>query len=151
MGLVIGLIIGPIGGLIGASKSEIATRTRPNQGMFSCAKNVILITGVSLVLALLIQGFLSHFISQVLSKAETARVLASSLACLIWFSFQAGGGQACIQHFSLRLILFRTRAIPWNYARFLNYATERMFLQRIGGRYRFMHKLLQDHLANMEL
>ncbi|KAM3115973.1 NACHT domain-containing protein [Phormidesmis sp. 146-33] len=58
-------------------------------------------------------------------------------------------GKACVQHFSLRLVLFLNRAIPWNYARFLNYATERMFLQRIGGRYRFIHKLLQDHFAAM--
>ncbi len=35
--------------------------------------------------------------------------------------------------------------------RFLNSATERMFLQRIGGRYRFIHKLLQEHFAKMEL
>ncbi|MCY7272686.1 MAG: hypothetical protein LH702_02795 [Phormidesmis sp. CAN_BIN44] len=44
-----------------------------------------------------------------------------------------------------------SHAIPWNYARFLNYATDRMFLQRVGGRYRFIHKLLQDHFAKMEL
>ncbi|RUS93602.1 hypothetical protein DSM106972_095920 [Dulcicalothrix desertica PCC 7102] len=40
--------------------------------------------------------------------------------------------------------------IPWNYARFLDYCTERLFLQRVGGRYRFIHKLLQDHFAQME-
>ncbi|MEH2055123.1 MAG: hypothetical protein V7K97_02850 [Nostoc sp.] len=40
--------------------------------------------------------------------------------------------------------------IPWNYARFLNYCTDRLFLQRVGGRYRFLHKLLQEHFAQME-
>nr|WP_242044672.1 NACHT domain-containing protein [Leptolyngbya sp. FACHB-1624] len=54
-----------------------------------------------------------------------------------------------IKHFTLRLVLWFNRLAPWNYARFLNYATERMFLQRIGGRYRFIHKLLQDHFAAM--
>ncbi|MEH1811708.1 MAG: hypothetical protein V7K26_30785 [Nostoc sp.] len=39
---------------------------------------------------------------------------------------------------------------PWNYARFLDYCTERLFLQRVAGRYRFIHKLLQDHFAQME-
>jgi predicted NACHT family NTPase len=60
------------------------------------------------------------------------------------------GGDACIQHFTLRLILYRNGYIPWNYARFLDYCTERLFLQRVGGRYRFIHKLLQDHFAEME-
>jgi hypothetical protein len=60
------------------------------------------------------------------------------------------GGKACIQHLSLRIIFFRNGSIPWNYARFLNYCTdERLFLQRIGGRYRFRHKYLQEHFANM--
>ncbi|MBD2184658.1 hypothetical protein H6S82_05975 [Planktothrix sp. FACHB-1355] len=37
----------------------------------------------------------------------------------------------------------------WNYAKFLNYASERLFLQRIGGRYRFIHDLLREHFAQM--
>ena len=55
----------------------------------------------------------------------------------------------CIQHFTLRLILWLNGYIPWNYARFLNYATERLFLQRVGGRYRFIHALLREHFAQM--
>jgi hypothetical protein len=56
-----------------------------------------------------------------------------------------------IKHLSLRLVLWQSGTIPWNYARFLNYCTERRLLQGIGGRYRFMHKLLQDHFAKMDL
>jgi hypothetical protein len=126
-------------------------RTRPNQGMISSAKNAVIIISVSLLIAFLVQGFLSQLISHYLDKDKTARVLATSLSVLIWFSFLQGGGQACVQHVSLRLVLFLSRAIPWDYARFLNYATDQMFLQRIGGRYRFIHKLLQDHFAKMEL
>jgi hypothetical protein len=40
---------------------------------------------------------------------------------------------------------------PGRYVRFLDYATDRVFLQRIGGRYRFIHDLLRDHLARLEL
>lgn len=57
------------------------------------------------------------------------------------------GGEACIQHFSLRLILYLNGYIPWNYAQFLDYATDRLFLQRVGGGYRFMHDLLRQHFA----
>jgi len=56
-------------------------------------------------------------------------------------------GFACVQHCILRLILYRTGSIPWNYARFLNYATERMFLQRIGGRRAFHPQTLARPLC----
>ncbi|MHC5862125.1 hypothetical protein [Nostoc sp.] len=29
-------------------------------------------------------------------------------------------------------------------------SSSRLFLQRVGGRYRFIHKLLQDHFAQMQ-
>lgn len=62
-----------------------------------------------------------------------------------------GGCKACIKHFALRLILYRNNYIPWNYARFLDYATERIFLQKVGGGYIFIHRMLMEHFAQMEL
>jgi hypothetical protein len=59
-------------------------------------------------------------------------------------------GAACIQHFTLRFILWWNGAMPWRYVRFLDSATERMFLQHVGGRYRFLHDLLRDHFAAIE-
>ncbi|MEM7617463.1 MAG: hypothetical protein AAF195_03685, partial [Pseudomonadota bacterium] len=61
-----------------------------------------------------------------------------------------GGGNTCIQHFVVRLIFYFKGYIPWNYALFLDYSTERLFLQRVGGRYRFIHKMVQEHFADME-
>lgn len=55
----------------------------------------------------------------------------------------------CIQHFFLRYFLFKSGNIPWNYTRFLDYATELLLLQRIGGSYRFIHRTLRDHFAEM--
>jgi len=57
------------------------------------------------------------------------------------------GGRACIQHFTLRAVLCMSGSSPWKYAQFLNYTTERMLLQRVGGHYRFIHELLQKHFA----
>jgi len=59
------------------------------------------------------------------------------------------GGAFCIQHFTLRLILCRQGHIPWNYARFLDKAVEHLFLQRVGGGYIFIHRLLLEHFAAM--
>jgi hypothetical protein len=41
--------------------------------------------------------------------------------------------------------------MPWNITRFLDYCTERLILQRVGNRYRFIHRLVQEHFANLEI
>jgi hypothetical protein len=59
------------------------------------------------------------------------------------------GGMACAKHFSMRFVLYAiAKVIPWNYARFLDYCVERRLLQRIGGRYRFLHRELLEHFAD---
>ena len=62
-----------------------------------------------------------------------------------------GGFGIVIQHFALRLVLYRNGYIPWNYAKFLDHAAKHRFIQRVGGRYRFMHDLLRKHFAQMTL
>ena len=61
----------------------------------------------------------------------------------------AYGGYACLSHFALRFVLWRGGAMPWNYVRFLDYATERIFLRRVGGGYIFVHRLLQEYFAGL--
>src|SRR6266508_5273577 len=60
------------------------------------------------------------------------------------------GGLTCIQHFVLRLLLWRSGAMPWNYARFLDYAAERLFLRKVGGGYIFVHRLLMEYFAGLD-
>jgi hypothetical protein len=38
---------------------------------------------------------------------------------------------------------------PWRYVRFFDYAEQRIFLPKVGDRYIFKHRLLQDHIAAM--
>ncbi len=52
-----------------------------------------------------------------------------------------------IDNLTLRLILAWRGYIPWNYERFLNYATQRLMLQHSDRSYRFIHPLLQEHFA----
>lgn len=64
----------------------------------------------------------------------------------------AGGqrsGVVLIQHFVLRVILWYKGYIPWNYARFLDYATERIFLQKTGGSYTFIHRRILEYFASL--
>ena len=67
--------------------------------------------------------------------------LAVGLAC---------GGAAFVQHFVLRCLLWCTGCIPFNYARFLDYAAERILLRKVGGGYIFIHRLLLEYFAGMQ-
>ena len=70
---------------------------------------------------------------------------------LIWGSFDQAGAEPLSNHIALRIVMAWNGYAPLRYDRLLDYATERLLLQRIGGRYRFMHKLLQEHFAAMSL
>ena len=62
-----------------------------------------------------------------------------------------GGGYALWRHFIIRFALFKYGYMPWNITRFLDYCTERLILQRVGNRYRFIHRLVQEHFASLEI
>jgi hypothetical protein len=57
------------------------------------------------------------------------------------------GGETCLKHIVLRLALIRNGSTPWNYVRFLDYASERILLRKVGGGYAFIHRMLLDHFA----
>lgn len=59
-------------------------------------------------------------------------------------------GVVCIQHYTLRLMLYRKNYIPLDYVSFLDYASDRIFLQKVGGGYIFVHRMLREHFADME-
>ncbi len=139
------LIILFISSLLSIKVDSVTIQKTPNQGIHRSATNA----GISLAVSGLISGICGAAIFGL--HDALVSLLVGGLCLLVGglFSGLDNGGCACIQHLSLRLVLFLSRAIPWDYARFLNYATERMFLQRVGGRYRFIHKLLQEHMAKM--
>ncbi|GHO89401.1 helix-turn-helix domain-containing protein [Dictyobacter formicarum] len=67
------------------------------------------------------------------------------------FALQASmlnGGIACIEHYMLRLYLWKAGHIPWKYRRFLDYAAKQILLQKIGGGYMFSHRLLLEHFTS---
>lgn len=55
------------------------------------------------------------------------------------------------QHAIVRILLWRAGAMPWNYARFLDYAAEELnFLQKVGGGYMFLHRYLLGYFASLD-
>ncbi len=122
---------------------EVQARIYANQGIW----NSLLATTYSTIIALFATAvfiFLSNSI-----KFNIIKVIYSVLAAIFPLTTILTFGRPVIQHFSLRLVLYITGKIPWNYARFLDYATERTILQRVGGGYRFIHRLLQEHFASL--
>jgi hypothetical protein len=55
-----------------------------------------------------------------------------------------------IQHYTLRLLLWQRGYAPRRLVRFLDHASDLIFLQKVGGGYIFIHRLLLEHFAAME-
>jgi len=75
---------------------------------------------------------------------------AALSTALLWWVY-LGVGDININHFLVRLFLFSTNSMPWNYTRFFNYATERLLLQHTGNSYRFINDLLRQYLAQSRI
>ena len=64
--------------------------------------------------------------------------------CFGWFTAFPG-----IPRLSLHFILWQQGDIPWNYQKFLNYSNTRLFLAKNDKNYQFIHRLLQNHFAEL--
>lgn len=126
--------------LVGA---KLETRAIPNQGIRNSLFNIgyLLIITFPIVVVLIIISYLNEL--------RLIRQISFMSAFFILFSLNFFFVSPVMQYFSLRIMLYITDQTPWNYARFLDYSTDRLFLQRVGGGYRFIHDLLRQHFATM--
>jgi DNA polymerase III delta prime subunit len=158
-GLTVGLITGFIGGLtvglitgfIKALKADIESQITPNQGIKNSWKNMLIMIGAAILTMLPFKLLLEKLLASSLDTHQTSTIIAITSVDFFCFSLYAAGGLALLQHITLRIILAWNGYAPYRYDKLLDYCTERLLLQRIGGRYRFMHKLLQEHFAKMPL
>jgi hypothetical protein len=139
--LIVGLIAALVSAIFFGLRPEIMeTKSVPNQGIRLSIRNAVfggLIFGLSVWV----------IIVQIPDYAQIVSLyggLIAWLAGVLWY-----GGLDVIQHYTLRLILVIQGHTPANYARFLDYAVDRIFLQKVGGGYRFIHRLLLEHFAEM--
>ena len=165
IGLIFGLMSGLIGGLIfglmkGFSSSEIDHKNHPNQGIWNSLKNGLfaalfigliygVIDGLIFALSFELKEELKEILIFELKEILIVQTFFLSIVVIV-FGMYAGLGSV-IKHFALRIILYQNGHIPWNYAKFLDHAAKHRFIQRVGGRYRFMHDLLRKHFAQMSL
>ncbi|MDZ4877657.1 MAG: hypothetical protein CLLPBCKN_007092 [Chroococcidiopsis cubana SAG 39.79] len=149
--LLIGLPIGAVFGGVPGPSIDIETTAIPNQGIWQSLANAKIYALIGGLICGSFYGLTQIF--YIYSAYENLLMfgLYNSLYYILIVGTIGGliPGFACIQHFSLRTVLCWRGLIPWNYARFLNYATDKRLLQKVGGRYRFIHALLQEHFAQM--
>jgi GTPase SAR1 family protein len=144
-GLIYGLILAMVFGFDGI---ELENKTVPNQGINQSVINTIIISTVTCLLASLLIFVIQKFTQPNVHLNQALIYSLTSGLCTGLLIGIPKSGTPAIKHFVLRAILWSNGYIPWNYAKFLNYSTNRLFLQRVGGGYRFVHDLLRQHFAN---
>jgi hypothetical protein len=138
-GVVYGLLIGLVGGLIiGLVPRLVNERTIPNEGIYRSARHAVTI-GLA---GGLIFGLLCSLIAGPVIGLGSGLFVA--LGCGLLF-----GGLACLQHLAIRVLLTVHDIAPWRYTRFLDEATELLFLRRAGNGYIFAHRLLLEYFAGL--
>ncbi|HEY9676050.1 MAG TPA: TIR domain-containing protein [Waterburya sp.] len=139
--LIFGLILSLIFGFEKAN--EVGRETVPNQRIWQSTANAgKLFVSIGLLTGLILGVFenpVFGFVNGLIFGLAAALIGGQ------------GAGIVCIKHFILRCILWRNGYIPWNCTRFLDYAADLIFLQKVGGSYVFIHRLLLEHFAGMSL
>jgi hypothetical protein len=151
LGLVFGIPTGiGVGLLVAGTRRRITDqRNRPNQGFRTSLRNGMRLGVLGVPLALLV-GWLSAWLLPPDSPLLLPRDWASAARFAI-LGFGGGflyfGGGAALWHYALRLGLWLEGRLPLRLAAFLDQGVRLILLQRVGGGWVFIHRLLQEHLA----
>jgi hypothetical protein len=125
---------------------QVDVSLSPNQGIKKSAINFMIFGIPAVILMSIIYVYIQN-IEVISSNPVLAYLIGLAISIGLAFDY---GGKACLQHFVLRLFLCITGSIPWNYAKFLDWASDKLFLQKVGGGYIFIHRSLMEHFAEME-
>jgi hypothetical protein len=155
LGIFTGGFLGALFGMLhGLTGPDVQRRTTPNQGIRQSAGNVAMFALVGALIVGVPYGLMNLTIAAGMTRVGPSAWDWVNLVAVPAVLFGLMGalvpGSACVQHFTLRFVFWCFGLGPLRYVRFLNSATERMLLQRIGGRYRFIHGLLREHFAAMQ-
>src|SRR5439155_24440902 len=85
-------------------------------------------------------------------ESDTTNNQGDGLVVGLYLGLVAGlyfGGTSYLNHYTIRFLLSQRGVMPWHYVHFLEEATERILLQRVGGGYRFIHPLFQEYFASL--
>ncbi|MEO1186236.1 MAG: hypothetical protein AAFX46_16840, partial [Cyanobacteria bacterium J06636_27] len=127
------------------TKQEIENKRNKFKAIRHSSINTVILSIIAFLLITILKLFLRLVIGQDINKKILIDLFEGILlGLLIGIN---SGGLFIIQHSTLRIFLWSSGYIPWNYTEFLDYCTNRLFLQRVGGSYRFIHDFLRQHFA----
>lgn len=127
-------------GLVG---NEVESTNKPNQGIRRSFYN-----SIAGAVSHAIFGSIAAIILFPVVKSPVITIIVSASIGFIT-GWQNSGGLTCLQHYSLRFLLWRNGNTPLNYVNFLDYAVDRIFLRRVGGGYIFIHRLPMEYFASL--
>jgi hypothetical protein len=175
-GLLIGLFISLQGmlfsilnkGLLDGFTSGLLDKRHlflPNQGIRRSARNSILVGLVCMFIGSLTVGLFVWVIGELIPRLSFIvqsdgvsiglnTVLSDGVSIGLLLGLIGGltkGGNACIKHTVLRLLLWCARCTPqpWHYVVFLDDMHSCHLLRKVGGGYLFQHYLLLDYFASL--
>lgn len=146
-GLIVGLAFGLAFGWIG---EQIEETTWPGQRLRRTFFNTIFIVAIiGLFVGLMpgMSGGLKTWLAVSLIYRLIVGLPVGLLGGLLFYS----GGISLIEHYILRYVLIWNKFLPKQPLRFLEYAVDLIFLRRVGGSYIFVHRLLMEHFAQMDV
>jgi DNA polymerase III delta subunit len=108
------LIAGLLGGL--DKGNEIDKSSIPNQGIWRSAINTTILCAIGIPIGTMFGWIYAR------NQIEEAISIGLAVGLLAGLGGGQFSGLVLIQHFTLRVILWWNHYIPWNYARFLDYA-----------------------------
>jgi hypothetical protein len=149
-----GLTAGLVTGLVDLVVAGFSTRanvqpTAPGEGIRTAARTAWIAGRVAGVI-----GFLAAVIISLIAGVPVVGGLVFGLATGLLSGLPAAllsGGASYLRHRLLLILLRRDGLIPSDLVGFLEYADSRILVQRVGGGYLFIHRLLQDHFAMLPM
>jgi hypothetical protein len=164
-GLVLGLVFGVavsllVGLVVALSERQLPERHSldPNEGIWQSGKSGLEVGLVSWPLFGLLFGLFYGLIGWFFSGPFYGLLFGLFFGLLVglFLGLVVGlvlglffGLDAFVKHFILRFFLALRGDLPWNLVAFLNEATERLLLRKVGGSYIFVHRTLQDYFADL--
>jgi phospholipase C len=155
--LFLGLPSAPLFGFLSwlvawGTTESVEARQKPNQGTRDSIKNSLILLLAGLVLGLtfgLALSLLYGYSDDDLFEAVIPGVISGAglgLFCGLVAGL-IGGGLFASKQFVIRLLFWMCGAVPFKCVSFLEFATEQLFLRKVGGGYIFVHRSILEYFA----
>ncbi|PSB00866.1 hypothetical protein [Merismopedia glauca] len=125
-------------------KQEINTTDLRFNGFYLTIKN----TAILGLFGLFIGSLFSIFTVILYGSSQGNTIANQFIITIMILTWVSSSVMSIIKYINLRIILYFNKFLPWNCTRFLDYATERVLLQKVGSGYVFIHRLLMEHFAS---